>query len=151
MFSKPLLRTYKDRYSFGKDTTYGDGVVSNFEFNAYDDALHAWKYQDLTTHAEYMGDIVLMTIQVEMRNEALYLRHLEQAREGVKNWLEGPNTDIDRIIRAIMQTGTWSVSNKLRKEFPDLADEKIAQGIIQAVREVFDEGSPDGGDETNDA
>lgn len=140
--SKPLLRTYKDRFSFGKDVRYEDGIVSNFHFHAYEDALHAWRYQDLTQHAEYLADIIRLTIQEEMRNEARYLRNLEKAREGVKNWLEGPNTDVDRIIRSITQSGAWVISNKLKKEFTALADEQVALGIIGAVREAFDEDTP---------
>jgi len=55
-----------------------------------------------------------------MRKEARDLHDLERAREDVKNWLEGPNVDIDRIIRSVSQHGTWKVSNKLVKEFPSL-------------------------------
>lgn len=135
--SKPLLGTYKDRYKFGQEVTYADGVTSNFHFDAYDDALHAWRYLDLTPHAEYLGEVVRMTIQDEMDKEAMYLRNLERAREGVKNWLEGPNQDIDRIIRSVSQGGAWKVSNKLAKEFPQLADASVATGVVDAVKEAF--------------
>ena len=135
--SKPLLGAYKDRYKFGQAVSYQDGVVSNFHFDAYDAALHVWKYPDLTAHAEYMGEIIELTIQDEMNKEALYLRNLGRARDGVKNWLEGPNTDIDRIIRSVSQGGAWSVSNKLAKEFPALAEAKVAENVVKAVREAF--------------
>ncbi|WP_199688105.1 Fic family protein [Noviherbaspirillum sedimenti] len=145
--SKPLLDTYKDRYKFGQEVPYEDGVVSNFHFDAYDEALHVWKYPDLTAHAEYMGEVIQMTIQDEMNKEAMYLRNLERAREGVKNWLEGPNTDIDRIIRSVSQGGAWKVSNKLAKEFPALAEAEVAENVVKAVREAFNAGEPEGGDE----
>jgi hypothetical protein len=135
--SRPLLGMYKDRYRFGREVTYADGVTSNFHFDAYEDALHAWRYLDLTHHAEYLGEVVRMTIQDEMNREAMYLRNLERAREGVKDWLEGPNQDIDRIIRSVSQGGAWNVSDKLAREFPQLADASVAKGVVDAVREAF--------------
>ncbi|WP_175526032.1 hypothetical protein [Paracidovorax konjaci] len=63
-----------------------------------------------------------MTIEQEMRKEAGYLRSLRLARERVKQVIEGPDTDIDRIIRSVRDNG-GQVSNKLAREFPALADE----------------------------
>lgn len=139
--SKPLLSAYKDRYQFGQEVSYEDGVVSNFHFDAYHEALHVWRYPDLTSHAEYMGEVIQMTIQDEMSKEAMYLRNLERAREGVKNWLEGPNTDIDRIIRSVSQGGTWKVSDKLAKEFPALAEAEVAENVVKAIWEAFNQGT----------
>ena len=136
-FSRPLLGRYKEHYRFGQEMTYRDGVKSNFHFDAYDDALHAWRYMDLTSQAEYLGEVVRTTIQSEMEKEAMYLRNLERAREGVKNWLEGPNPDIDRIIRSVSQGGAWKVSNQLSREFPQLEDASIATGVVDAVRKAF--------------
>jgi hypothetical protein len=55
----------------------------------------------------------------------------------VKDYLEGPNNDIDQIIRSIRDNG-WKLSNKLRKTFPMLEDSRLAESIIKAVREVLD-------------
>jgi Fic/DOC family len=142
--SKPLLAAYREHYAFGPEVRYEDGIVSNFHFDAYDAALHVWKYPDLTAHAEYMGQLIQMTIRDEMNREALYLRNLDRAREGVKNWLEGPNTDIDRIIRSISQGGAWKVSNKLAEEFPLLAGVEVAQNVVKAIRDVFSDGGSEG-------
>jgi hypothetical protein len=144
--SKPLLRTYKDRYQFAHEVTYEDGVVSNFHFDAYNEALPAWKYPDLTLHTEYLGDVIQATVHDEMSKEAMYLRNLERARDGVKNWLEGPNSDIDRIIRSVSQGGTWKVSNKLAKEFPALAEAEVADNVVRAVREAFNPEQPNDDD-----
>src|ERR1700693_3099727 len=141
------MATYKNRYKFGQEVTYEDGVVSDFHFDAYDEALHVWKYPDLTPHTEYMGDVIQMTIQNEMDKEAMYLRNLDRAREGVKNWLEGPNTDIDRIIRSVSQDGAWKASNKLANEFPALAEAEVAKSVVKAVREAFDAKEPEGDNE----
>ena len=51
-----------------------------------------------------------------MRLEALYLRTLRVARERVKEVIEGPDVDIDRIVRAVRDDG-GRVSNKLIAEF----------------------------------
>lgn len=143
LLSKALLDAFKDRYRFGSETTYEDGVTSNFQFDAYDAALPVWRYPDLTEHAQYLGEVIRMTIEQEMNQEAQYLRNLDRAREGVKNWLEGPNTDIDRIIRSVSQGGSWKISNKLIKEFPALEDSDIAENIVNAIREAFDADHPD--------
>jgi hypothetical protein len=80
------------------------------------------------------------TIQNEVNTEAKTLRNMDRAREGVKNWLEGPNTEIDRIIRSVSQGGAWKVSNKLASEFPALAEAEVAENVVNAVREAFDSG-----------
>lgn len=98
-------------------------------------------------HAEYLGVVIRMTIQDEMNREAMYLRNLERAREGVKNWLEGPDQDIDRIIRSVSQGGAWKVSRQLAREFPQLADASVATGVVEAVREAFSSNGTDDDEE----
>jgi hypothetical protein len=138
--SRPLMLRYGESYRFGAEYPCEDGVRSNFHFDAYDDALPAWRYPDLTQQTEYLGAVVRQTIEVEMGKEASYLRDIERAREAVKNHLEGPNTDIDQIIRSVRENG-WTVSNKLAKTFPALADAVLTEAIVAAVRSVFDAGS----------
>lgn len=137
VLSKPLMRKYQDRYRFGAVQTHPDGVESNFHFDAYDDALPAWRYPDLTRQVEYVGHVVKRTIEVEMRKEASYLRGIERAREGVKNYLEGPNADIDQIIRSVRDNG-WTLSNKLLKAFPQLQDEDLGSAVAAAVRAALE-------------
>jgi hypothetical protein len=143
VLSAPLMARYRENYSFGTEYLCEDGVRSNFYFNAYDDAAPAWRYPDLTSQAEFLGEIVRSTIEVEMRQEALFLRNMERARESVKNHLEGPNADIDQIIRSVSQNG-WTVSNKLVKAFPALADPALASAVLMAVREVFEPADEEG-------
>ncbi len=71
-----------------------------------------------------------------MRDEAAFLRNLRAAREGIKRVLEGPDPDIDRIIRSIRENG-GKVTGKLRKEFPQLEDSVVARAIVQAVVTAF--------------
>lgn len=138
VFSKPLMDHYRQAYRFGQKQAAEDGVVYDIQFDAYADALSAWRYPDLTAHAEYLGEVVRVTIEQEMRDEAGHLRALRLAREGVKNWLEGPDADIDRIIRAIRQNG-GQVSGKLAKEFPALQESGLAEAIAGVIAEAFGE------------
>ena len=139
VLSKPLMLKYHGQYDFGAKKTHDDGIESDFVFDAYEDALPAWRYPDLTQQTDFLGHVVRMTIEVEMSKEASYLRDIERARRHVKDYLEGPNSDIDQIIRSIRDNG-WTLSNKLRKTFPMLEDPQLAESIIKAAREVPDRG-----------
>jgi hypothetical protein len=148
VLSKPLMLKYQDRYKFSTVETYADGVESNFHFDAYEDALPAWRYLNLTQQSEFVGHVVQLTIEVEMSKEASYLRGIERAREGVKNYLEGPNAEIDQIIRSVRDNG-WQLSNKLLKTFPQLQNEALGAAVVSAVREaltpttLYDENEPE--------
>lgn len=136
LFSQPFMRRYTDAWRFGPELRAEDGVRYNLQFDRYADALHAWRYPDLTDHVEYLADTVRVTIEQEMRKEAGYLRSLRLARERVKQVIEGPDTDIDRIIRSVRDNG-GQVSHKLAKEFPALADSTTAAELIEALQDAF--------------
>ena len=136
-FSKPFMARYVGDWRFGRPTVaYPDGLTSDFHFDAYKDALHAWRYPDLTDHVEYTGRLIEQTLDVEMRREASILVSLRAARERVKNVFEGPDAMIDRIVRSVRENGD-AVSNKLRGEFPLLDDLEIAEDVVEAVRSAF--------------
>lgn len=136
VFSRPLLERYRVAWRFGERQLAEDGVAHNFEFSAWDDAAYAWRYLDLTDHVEYLADVIAVTLEQEMREEAGYLRAVRAARAGIKEWLEGPDTDIDRIIRSVRENGN-QVSVKLRKEFPALNDAAVAGGIAAVIERAF--------------
>jgi cellobiose phosphorylase len=115
-----------------------DGVHYNLQFDAYQDALPAWRYPDMTDHVEYLAQVVQSTIEQEMRKEAGYLRSLRTARERVKQVIEGPDGDIDRIIRSVRENG-GRVSHKLLREIPALADEDLAAELVTAIDAAFPE------------
>ncbi len=135
-FSKPLMQKYSLDYDFEQTEVYEDGIESNFHFKAYDDALFAWRFLDLTSHVEYLASIIEHTIEQEMASEARYLRSLQQARQQIKEVFEGPDSDIDRIIRSLREN-TWTISNKLAKEFPQLANTVVAQRVLKSVQTAF--------------
>ncbi len=136
LFSRPLMRLYGQAWRFGTEQVAEDGVRYNLQFDAYQDALPAWRYPDMTDHAEYLAQVVQLTIEQEMRKEAGYLRSLRLARERVKQVIEGPDGDIDRIIRSVRENG-GTLSNKLVQEFPPLADQALADEVVAAILTAF--------------
>lgn len=135
VFSKDLMKAYAEKFSFNNSETYADGIESNFHFSAYEQASPAWRYPNLTSHVEYMGNLIRQTIEDEMLNEALYMRNIHRARNAVKEIIEGPDMMIDRIISSI-----WNhkaVSSKLRKQFKLFENDKKSDQIVQAVLKAF--------------
>ncbi len=130
------MRKYAGAWRFGTERVADDGVRYNLEFDAYQDALPAWRYPDPTEHVEYLAQVVQDTLEHEMRDEAAFLRNLLSAREGIKRVLEGPDPDIDRIIRSIREN-EGRITGKLRKEFPQLEDAPVACAIVDAVIKAF--------------
>ncbi|CAD6531810.1 hypothetical protein LMG27952_02624 [Paraburkholderia hiiakae] len=59
-------------------------------------------------------------------------RQWDQARLRIKNFIEGPNSDIDRMITAVLETG--ALTPALKAEFPPLASNELAQRVEAAVR-----------------
>ncbi len=137
VFSKPLMNRISSACEFGQRQTYPDGIESDFNFLGYDESSPAWRYPDLTSQVEYLADIIDKTLREEMANEARKMRDWDRARSGVKQVIEGPDTDIDWIIRAI-RDNSGVVSSNLRKRFPILDDLEIAQDVAAAVNSVFE-------------
>ncbi|MDP3519513.1 MAG: Fic family protein [Hydrogenophaga sp.] len=142
-FSRPLMERYADRYSFSRESQQQrDGVLSNFHFEAYDEARAAWRFLDLTSHVEYSGGLLARTIQQEMHSQASFFRSLGQARAAVKEFIEGPDADIDTIIRSARESG-GRLSGKLAKRFPSLEKGDIWSKVSSAVAEAFAAGEID--------
>ncbi|MEO6076796.1 MAG: Fic family protein [Dokdonella sp.] len=130
--SRPLMSAYAGSWRFGDDKLGADGVRYNLEFDAYSDARPAWRYPDLTAHVEYLADVIAHTINIEMPKEARYLQEFYAQRVRVKSVVEGPDPEIDRIIRSI-EGHDGQISNKLAGDFPALRDPAMAEAIIAAV------------------
>jgi hypothetical protein len=137
-FSRPFMRRYAAAYRFGELVTYEDGTPSNFIFDEYEDAAFAWRYPDLTEHVLYTARVVEHTIRTEMADEARVLVIFQRAQEQLKEVLEMPDQDANRIIRAIKENG-WIVSAKLKKGYPQLEDERMAARVVEAVRSAFED------------
>lgn len=70
-----------------------------------------------------------------MRPEDTLTAHLTFAIK--KEIVEGPNQDIDRIIRAIKGNG-GQISNKLAATFPVLANAGVAASICACIAAAFE-------------
>lgn len=136
-FSKPLMAAYAHACVFAATpTVQEDGVASNFSFTANDEAMPAWRYPDLTRHVEYLGGVIQRTIEQEMHLQARFFRSHDQARRTVKDVIEGPDSDIDAIIRSVQQN-KGQLSGKLLARFPALDHEGVWERIVQAVTAAF--------------
>lgn len=131
------IRHYNGQYRFTADAVCDDGVVSNFEFDGYADALPLWRYPDLTVHATYLGQVVHHTMRHEMTNEATFLARHDLARRGLKRVIEMPDLDADRIVRSLREGG-GRVSNVLRGQYPSIFEGgPIESQIIEAVMQAL--------------
>ncbi|WP_083871859.1 Fic family protein [Vreelandella jeotgali] len=135
-YSRSLMSACRDSANFSHERVlYGDGIESDFVFDAYDEAAPFWRYPDLTEQSEYLFAIIRHTLEHEMRHQAALQQAWYRTREAVKDWVEGPDHHIDRIIRSIRQHGR--VSGKLTKEFPVIVEAGLASELAQVVAEGF--------------
>lgn len=135
-YSQPLMAAFRDSVDFTRErVAYADGIESDFVFSAYDQAEPVWRYPDLTEQAEYLFAILRHTLDFEMQHQAAVLQAWYRTREAIKDWVEGPDEHIDRMIRAIRQNGC--VSGKLRREFPVLERAELAEALEQCVADGF--------------
>jgi hypothetical protein len=138
-FSRPLMQRYGEAVSFSDDVrAEADGIRSNFSFSAYDEAMPAWRFLDLTSHVTYLGHVLQFTIEQEMHEQAKFFRSNDLARRLVKDVIEGPDTDIDAIIHSARENG-GALSGKLAKRFPVL--EKLGRWnrVMEAINTAFAE------------
>ena len=138
VFSRPFMRRYATAYRFGETVTYEDGTRSNFVFDDDEDARFAWRHPDLTEHVVYTARVVEHTIRTEMAEEARTLITFQRAQQRLKDVLEMPSQDANRVIRSIRENG-WRVSGKLRAEYPRLEDERLARRVVEAVQSAFED------------
>ena len=136
--SRPLMGVLAGHYGFAvKQSVYPDGIRSNFVCRGDDIARPAWRYLDLTRHVVYLADVLERTIREDMREEARTLRSHAQARAAIKDLVEMPDSQIDRIIRSA-EANQGKLSNVLSKEIPLLAALGVWDGIVQAIERAFD-------------
>jgi hypothetical protein len=91
---------------------------------------------DLTAHVVYLADVLDRTIREDMHEESSYLRSHAQARSAIKDIVEMPDAQIDRVIRSA-QANQGKLSNELSNEIPLLADSAVWDAIVQAIARAF--------------
>ncbi|AVR89472.1 Fic family protein [Thauera aromatica] len=141
--SRPLMGALAEVYAFSPaQASYADGIRSNFVFKGDAIARPVWRYMDLTRHVVYLADVLARTIRDDMREESRYMRSYAQARAAIKDIVEMPDMQIDRIIRSV-EANQGKLSNVLSKEMPLLTEPGIWVAIVQVVAHAFD-GLPSG-------
>jgi len=150
-FSRQLMSKYADRYRFSREPeAQPDGVMSNFRFDAYADAGAAWRFLDLTSQVEYTAGLLERTVHQEMHAQAAFFRSLGQARAAVKEVIEGPDADVDTIIRSARENRGLR-TGKIAKRFPALQNDAIWFRVAAAVAEAFADDAHDDKELLDDA
>lgn len=138
MVSRPLMSALAGTYGFAETpTAYPDGIRSNFNFSGEAIARPVWRYLDLTPHVAWLGDVLARTICEHMREESRYLQQHAQARAAIKEIIEMPNMQIDRVIRSV-EANQGKLSNVLAKEIPALSEPGLWEAIVKAIGVAFD-------------
>ena len=146
--SRPLMRSVAGLYQFtALPTRYPDGVTSNFVFHGDDRARPAWRFPDLTQHVSYLAGVLGRTIGDDMREESRYLRSHARARAAVKDIIEMPDEQIDRVIRSV-EANQAKLSNALAKAIHALVQEGLWDSVREAVESAFEDGSTGDGIDT---
>lgn len=137
--SDPLMRRYSTSYRFGNnDRVCPDGVVTDFEFDAYEDAAHLWRYPDLSEHCHFVADMVRVTIVENMTQEAGFLSRHDEARARLKLVYEMPDRDADTIVRSLRENA-GRVTSKLLKAYESVfEDPAIAGDVIEGVMSALE-------------
>ncbi len=135
--SRPLVQAVRDQVAFEPlQTTYPDGVVSNFAFFATERARPLWRYPDLGPHVVFLSNVIGRTLTEQMREESRYLRSHARARAALKEVVEMPDQQADRVLRSLEQN-RGELSNVLAREMPVLRQPGVWTEIVEAVTRAF--------------
>ncbi len=80
---------------------------------------------------------VTQNIHSEMVEEARILVTFQRAQERLKEVLEMSDQDTTRVIRSLKENG-WRVSGKLKRAYPQLEKQDLAERVVEAVRSAFE-------------
>jgi len=140
--SKPLMQTARDAITFSAtQTTYPDGVVSNFALNDAERLQPGWRYPDLGPHVVFLSRLIQRTLTEQMREQSQHLRNHVRARQALKEVVEMPDPQADRVLRSIEQN-RGELSNALAKQMPVLKEPGVWASIIEAVTLAFQQMPP---------
>lgn len=135
--SKPLMQGVREYVTFEPvQTTYSNGVVSNFAFGGAEQARTLWRHPDLGPHVAFLSNILVRALKEQMREESRYLRRHARARAALKEIVEMPDQQADRVLRSIEQN-RGELSNVLAEEMPVLREAGTWSDIVEAVERAF--------------
>jgi len=135
--SRPLMGALSGGYEFETtQTNYPDGITSNFSFHGNEVGRSCWRFLDLTSHVLYLADVLERTICEDMREESRYIRSHARARQAIKDIVEMPDAQVDRVIRSVLGN-QGKLSGILIKELPVLTASNIWEAVVGAVETAF--------------
>lgn len=73
-----------------------------------------WRLPDLTAHLVYVAQVLVRTIREEKREESRYMRSHARARSAIKDVIEMPDAQVDRVI-ASLEANDGQLSNALAR------------------------------------
>lgn len=76
-----------------------------------------------------------------MREQSRYLRNHGRARQALKEVVEMPDQQADRVLRSIEQNN-GELNNALAKQMPILSEPSVWAEIIEVVSQAFQEDLP---------
>ncbi len=137
VISRPLMSALAGQYEFAPiHQVWPDGIRSNFVCHGDDLVRPTWRYLDLTHHVIYLSDVLERTIREDMREQSSYMRSHAQARAAVKDVVEMPDAQIDRVIRSA-QINRGKLTQVLSKEIPLLGEPGVWDAIVKAIEAAF--------------
>lgn len=89
-------------------------------------------------HLIFLARIIGRTLTEQMREESRYLRSHGRARAALKDVVEMPDQQADRVLRSIEQN-QGELSNVLAKEMPVLREPGVWDEIVEAVSAAVQE------------
>ena len=96
---------------------------------------------DLSRHVIYLALLLQHTIREDMREESRYLRSHGWARRAIKEIMEMPDHQIDRVIRSA-EANQGQLSRMLAKEISAHAEDGIWEAIRESIQDAFREDRP---------
>jgi len=134
--SRPLMQAVGDQVIFTPTATrYPDGVESNFVFHANHQARPLWRYPDLGPHSIFLSHVIERTLTEQIRAESQHLLRHAQARAALKEIVEMPDQQANRILRSLEQN-QGKLSHALAKEIPILGQDGVWAEIVTAVSQA---------------
>jgi len=135
----PLMQAVSDQFTLTPiPARYPDGVTSNFMFQGDSKARALWRYPDLGPYVVFLSNIIERTLTEQMRDESRHLRRHTRMRAALKEVVEMPDQQADRVLHSLEQN-QGKLSHALSKEMPVLAQDGVWPDIMAAISSAFQE------------
>jgi len=100
------------------------------------DTADFYRFFDATPHAEFLYQCVRRTIEVDLPEEASFLRHYDEFRSRVEALVDMPDRTLDLLFRFLQQNAGKLSARARRREFSRLTDDE-AEKIEAIYMDVF--------------